>query len=429
MGSNRCTGRARRTWQAPATALALAVSLCVLFTAGELEAATIVVTTTADELNKDGDCSLREAVQAANTNARVDACIAGSGNDTINLDNGTYTLTRAGAGENDNATGDLDVGRSGVPAGEKLLVAGKSRSGTVISGGQIDRVFHLLPTGHEFELRSLTVRDGRVADGGAGVFAHGPLALREVVIENNTVTGANDDSIGGGVCVCGGSGAVENVMDNVIVRQNLAERGGGIFNNRPLLISRSSIYLNVANRAGGGLVNYGNLTVTNVTLTTNSAPLASALTHDAGNLSLYYDTISHNSASGGHGGAVYFSGPAKLQGTIIAANDPYDCQMQEAPYSLGYNLAGDDSCDAALAGTGDKGSTNPLLGALDINTGSSPARPLLPGSPAIDAGGLTGCPEADQHGVGRPQGKACDIGAIERKPTRLKLLPGVRKSG
>jgi len=33
-----------------------------------VEAATIAVTTTSDELNADGDCSLREAVRAANTN-------------------------------------------------------------------------------------------------------------------------------------------------------------------------------------------------------------------------------------------------------------------------------------------------------------------------------------------------------------------------
>ncbi|WP_298981118.1 CSLREA domain-containing protein, partial [uncultured Caldilinea sp.] len=60
-------------------------------------AALIIVNTTADELNSDGDCSLREAIQAANTNARVDACTAGSGDDTIvfdpNLGAATITLT------------------------------------------------------------------------------------------------------------------------------------------------------------------------------------------------------------------------------------------------------------------------------------------------------------------------------------------------
>ena len=42
----------------------------------------IVVNTLDDELNSDGDCSLREAVAAANLNAPVDACPAGDGIDT-----------------------------------------------------------------------------------------------------------------------------------------------------------------------------------------------------------------------------------------------------------------------------------------------------------------------------------------------------------
>jgi CSLREA domain-containing protein len=43
---------------------------------GETQA-TIVVNTLLDELDNDGNCSLREAIQAANTNASVDACLAG----------------------------------------------------------------------------------------------------------------------------------------------------------------------------------------------------------------------------------------------------------------------------------------------------------------------------------------------------------------
>jgi hypothetical protein len=35
------------------------------------------------------------------------------------------------------------------------------------------------------------------------------------------------------------------------------------------------------------------------------------------------------------------------------------------------------------------------------------------GSPAIDTGNATGCPPTDQRGVTRPQGLACDIGAVE----------------
>jgi hypothetical protein len=38
---------------------------------------------------------------------------------------------------------------------------------------------------------------------------------------------------------------------------------------------------------------------------------------------------------------------------------------------------------------------------------------LLPGSPAIDAGGHVAAPPTDQRGVPRPFGPAADIGAYE----------------
>ena len=56
-------------------------------------ATTINVTTTNDEVNNDGDCSLREAVRAANLDKAVDNCPAGDGSDIINVPTGTYNLT------------------------------------------------------------------------------------------------------------------------------------------------------------------------------------------------------------------------------------------------------------------------------------------------------------------------------------------------
>ena len=43
----------------------------------QASAAAITVNTADDEHNADGDCSLREALQATNTNAAVDGCPAG----------------------------------------------------------------------------------------------------------------------------------------------------------------------------------------------------------------------------------------------------------------------------------------------------------------------------------------------------------------
>ena len=51
-----------------------------------------------------------------------------------------------------------------------------------------------------------------------------------------------------------------------------------------------------------------------------------------------------------------------------------------------------------------------MLGALDDEGG---VRPLLPGSPAIDAADPRFCTETDQIGNPRPVGAGCDLGAIE----------------
>jgi CSLREA domain-containing protein len=56
----------------------------------------ILVTTLEDELNSDGDCSLREAITAANTNTPVDTCPGGDEviTDTITFNvAGTITVT------------------------------------------------------------------------------------------------------------------------------------------------------------------------------------------------------------------------------------------------------------------------------------------------------------------------------------------------
>jgi len=75
-----------------------------LATALPLSAATIDVTTFADELDANGQCSLREAIVNTNDNAQTHAdCLAGDAGtiamDVINLQAGTYTLTITGVDE------------------------------------------------------------------------------------------------------------------------------------------------------------------------------------------------------------------------------------------------------------------------------------------------------------------------------------------
>src|SRR5688500_8807199 len=60
-------------------------------------AANITVNITTDENTNNANCSLREAIVAANNNVANNGCPAGSGDDVITLASGsTYTLSLAG---------------------------------------------------------------------------------------------------------------------------------------------------------------------------------------------------------------------------------------------------------------------------------------------------------------------------------------------
>src|SRR5215213_484702 len=95
----------------PVKSTLLAVAL-LLAAAAPASAATITVDSTEDPPVTNGNCSLREAVTAANDGVAVDGCAAGvatdEGADTIVVPAGTYTLAGA-AGDDSNVSGDLDL--------------------------------------------------------------------------------------------------------------------------------------------------------------------------------------------------------------------------------------------------------------------------------------------------------------------------------
>lgn len=80
-------------------ALAVAALLLVAIARPALAVGSLItVNTPDDEITSDGDCSLREAVLAANIDVELDACPTGSGNDTIIVPASAtpYTLTKVG---------------------------------------------------------------------------------------------------------------------------------------------------------------------------------------------------------------------------------------------------------------------------------------------------------------------------------------------
>ena len=102
----------------------------------------IAVTTNADEMIVDGDCSLREAIHAAADNAAVDACAAGSGADTISVPTGIFEVA------------------STLALNPDLTIQGAGRDATVLDGGDAVQIFSRTGAAGSIEIRDLSIEHG-----------------------------------------------------------------------------------------------------------------------------------------------------------------------------------------------------------------------------------------------------------------------------
>ncbi|MFN8000741.1 MAG: CSLREA domain-containing protein [Acidobacteriota bacterium] len=131
------SGNAARNWFArPGNASAAVASPTVTATLF----ATITVNTTADDNTVNGNCTLREAIIAANTNAAVDACTAGAaGGDNIvfNLGAGTPSIAVTGSALPDITEPVVIDGATGGATRVELngAAAGAGANGLTVKGG------------------------------------------------------------------------------------------------------------------------------------------------------------------------------------------------------------------------------------------------------------------------------------------------------
>ncbi|MDZ4684367.1 MAG: choice-of-anchor Q domain-containing protein, partial [Planctomycetaceae bacterium] len=229
----------------PFLGILLAIVVCTA--AQPIHAATIAVTTTTDELNPDGDCSLREAVRAANANVTVDACPAGENNqtDTITVPAGTYTLTVVG-NDNDGTAGDLDILDNTVV--DDLVISGAGAATTIIQACAVEQLSGDCPAGQGVADRVLYVRDAHVAISG-------------VTIRHGRAPSQNQTRTGSGIWMQQASTLPALTLTDVVVTKNgdavgdIASSGGGIANwAGPLTLTRVTISDNQAT-SGGGILN------------------------------------------------------------------------------------------------------------------------------------------------------------------------------
>jgi len=434
---------------------------------------TIEVNTTDDELNSDGDCSLREAIIAANTDTAVDACPAGSGADTVTLQAGaTYLLSVNGVKENIAQKGDLDLTDDLSIIGNGATVDGGARVQFLYEDRRVtyeagfgDRVFEIHPnvTAHFSDitvtggLRVGIENEGEDITGG-GILNRGNLTLEQVRVRGNIINANKDNSLsrGGGIF---NAGTLSVIDSSIILNAAIGDAGGsgggdayggGIDNmvGAAALIQRSLIYANTAQAGSGNNV--------------GGDARGGGIAHwPGGTVSILNSTVSENSATGGVGvrqsdgvgvgHGLWAGSGAEIRSTTITDRlFSYENDDDQGPslfgsvvstdfifgrvQSRGYNLLFatiQPAIDVDGNGNTEVGNIvgqDPLLGPLAEHGGPTLTRSLPANSPAVDAIPNDQCLHGDgsplaidQRGQHRPHGSACDIGAFEGDVP----LPGV----
>jgi predicted outer membrane repeat protein len=257
--------------------------------------------------------------------------------------------------------------------------------------------------------------DGNTADGpGGAIFT----LDGDVTIINSTLNGNRADDRGGAI-----SGEAEVTIINSTISRNsaVAHVGGGVWARGNLYIANSTVTNNYAEGQGGGILCAGDVQLYNATITNNVAPFVA-------NVGAAKSFTSFGSIIGPAGTAPV---------AAFAPSTSTSCRVSN-PTSQGYNVVNDASCGLATP-TDVVVASGATLGDLLANGGPFESRMPPFDSVALDripaelcgfapfADGIEGeqhlaglvdraaLRAGDQRGVPRPQGTACDAGAIERE--------------
>jgi hypothetical protein len=289
---------------------------------------------------------------------------------------------------------------------------------------------------------TLILSNTGTSDGGGFYNSNGVLEIANSTLRNNRSSYGGvivnrqpstatlvDDMIVANFATNGYGGVLDNlgfvsIVDSSLISNSAVYKGGAIqnYNFGTINISGSTLLSNTTGDSGGAIANSGILTLTNTTVSHNLAKgNGGGLYQSAAMVTLtsqlQNDTIVANVAEG-DGGGVYQSsaGPIYALNTLIAQNVDTGGQAPDCNSinSLGYNLIQTTTgCTINGILTGVISNTDPMIGPLQDNGGSTWTHALIKGSPAIDAGDPVNCPATDQRDAVRPIGPRCDISAFE----------------
>jgi CSLREA domain-containing protein len=453
-----------------ATGIAASLAAAV-FTTGRAGAATITVTMTADG-SVAGECTLRDAIAAANTNTATAGCVAGdAGHDDVVFApdvTGTIALT----------AGELEIV-------EEASITGPGAELLTIDAQQASRIFSM--TGDASlttTLTGMTIANGRTTaegDSGGAIKCLTALTLVDSIVTGSSTAGPNAPggglftatttlltrstvsgnwtegygSPGGGVMVVFGLATLTDSTISDNFTQGDTSGGGGLvvfWGWFDAMLINSTISGNAtygdASQAGGFAAG-GNAFVINSTVSGNSTHgynsgdgfIDAGAFSVTGNVTLSNSTIVDNVPAQG-GPSINLATPDATLLTVtnsILANSggttPLCGRMIDTGSST-HNLATDDSCGVdTLIGGAPSVFEDLALGELADNGGATKTHALLAASIAIDAGDNDACAEApifnlDQRGDARPvdgngDGSViCDVGSFEAADIGLIFANG-----
>lgn len=292
--------------------------------------ALILVSTSDDELVVDGDCSLREAIESANTNTSFDNCGRGA----------------PGPEPDDIIIPLIDTLTLATPIAitEAVTISGVSATETLISGDGSSQLFQVdLGTGTgDVVFEDLSMIDAfvnNITGGGAMVVDCAPLLrIENVHFRNNVSAGTGLENGPGGALRMRPTSAcnarLELIDTTFVGNRSLANSGGAVwlsnssggFNS--VLINRSQFVDNQSNTGGGALFGFDipNNMVLNSVFEGNQAGISGPNFEAGGAIYLNANNVGVagaifrglsfvNNRAGSRGGALYLEGSQSVSFT------------------------------------------------------------------------------------------------------------------
>lgn len=261
--------------------------------------------------------------------ATVTVCPSGCDSTTIQ-----GAVTMADPGDTIQILSSLDHTESDVYITKDITIEGFGTWTTVIQAdptqGSATLSVFVVVGGAELTLKSLIVRHGGGAAGGAVDIEDGHVILNDVSLA------WNDANVGGAVYVS--SDGSLDVVDSFI-QDNTAGRGGGVYNYGSVVISGSLVKNNVASNpgsgtaAGGGVFNLGDLTVLSSRVSQNDVvggglddAMGGGIYHVGSSLVVEDSFVKTNTVDGGvfsMGGGLFIdsSGSTELRRSSLLYNE------------------------------------------------------------------------------------------------------------